>query len=170
MAECDVIAFVFFSSRGRHTRLRTVTGVQTCAFPIFVAGDIDQRLRPCGAAGRNDVGELHRRGHAFFRVVHRRQLVQPLVGHFRYADVHVALSLRRVVNAGHQLKESGFSAGREAYERRAQHESSAYISTLSRPITQVRVAYAASPYSDSDTGDHPTLTRIEATNEGKAKI
>src|ERR1051325_1671827 len=28
----------FFSSRRRHTRLRTVTGVQTCALPISVPG------------------------------------------------------------------------------------------------------------------------------------
>src|ERR1051325_3097151 len=28
----------FFSSRRRHTRLRTVTGVQTCALPISGAG------------------------------------------------------------------------------------------------------------------------------------
>src|ERR1051325_7673472 len=27
--------FFFFSSRRRHTRLRTVTGVQTCALPIY---------------------------------------------------------------------------------------------------------------------------------------
>jgi len=31
--ECVVLLF-FFSSRRRHTRLRTVTGVQTCALPI----------------------------------------------------------------------------------------------------------------------------------------
>src|ERR1051325_11946421 len=29
--------FGFFSSRRRHTRLRTVTGVQTCALPIWEA-------------------------------------------------------------------------------------------------------------------------------------
>src|SRR6184192_1321878 len=30
--------FFFFSSRRRHTRCRLVTGVQTCALPIFEAG------------------------------------------------------------------------------------------------------------------------------------
>src|ERR1051325_11955968 len=42
---CDVtycghsaVFFFFFSSRRRHTRLRTVTGVQTCALPIWVYG------------------------------------------------------------------------------------------------------------------------------------
>jgi len=29
------VLFFFFSSRRRHTRLRTVTGVQTCALPIY---------------------------------------------------------------------------------------------------------------------------------------
>src|SRR3546814_1233838 len=30
-----VVSFVFFSSRRRHTRCALVTGVQTCALPIF---------------------------------------------------------------------------------------------------------------------------------------
>src|SRR3546814_20752918 len=32
------IVFFFFSSRRRHTRCALVTGVQTCALPILVAG------------------------------------------------------------------------------------------------------------------------------------
>ena len=35
--EC-VFFFFFFSSRRRHTRLLTVTGVQTCALPILLGG------------------------------------------------------------------------------------------------------------------------------------
>ena len=36
----------FFSSRRRHTRLLTVTGVQTCALPIyFIKGKFDQYRR-----------------------------------------------------------------------------------------------------------------------------
>ena len=31
-----LVSFFFFSSRRRHTRLLTVTGVQTCALPISV--------------------------------------------------------------------------------------------------------------------------------------
>ena len=31
-----VILIVFFSSRRRHTRYISVTGVQTCALPIFI--------------------------------------------------------------------------------------------------------------------------------------
>src|SRR3546814_5038811 len=31
----DYVCFVFFSSRRRHTRCALVTGVQTCALPIF---------------------------------------------------------------------------------------------------------------------------------------
>src|SRR3546814_5610688 len=32
----------FFSSRRRHTRCALVTGVQTCALPIFTGGDLKQ--------------------------------------------------------------------------------------------------------------------------------
>src|SRR3546814_19214974 len=35
----DEIAFLFFSSRRRHTRCALVTGVQTCALPILFAGE-----------------------------------------------------------------------------------------------------------------------------------
>src|SRR3546814_7141388 len=36
MVFCFVYLFFFFSSRRRHTRCALVTGVQTCALPIFV--------------------------------------------------------------------------------------------------------------------------------------
>src|ERR1051325_6829866 len=35
----EAIMFFFLSSRRRHTRLRTVTGVQTCALPICILRD-----------------------------------------------------------------------------------------------------------------------------------
>src|SRR3546814_10470118 len=34
--------FFFFSSRRRHTRCALVTGVQTCALPIYLLGRIDR--------------------------------------------------------------------------------------------------------------------------------
>src|SRR3546814_1732791 len=34
---CSVLFFFFFSSRRRHTRCALVTGVQTCALPIYAA-------------------------------------------------------------------------------------------------------------------------------------
>src|SRR3546814_10063372 len=42
----DVLVFLcfFFSSRRRHTRCALVTGVQTCALPIFLAPDIRETL------------------------------------------------------------------------------------------------------------------------------
>src|SRR3546814_2321496 len=33
------LSFVFFSSRRRHTRCALVTGVQTCALPIYLSTD-----------------------------------------------------------------------------------------------------------------------------------
>src|SRR3546814_14800522 len=39
-----MFCFFFFSSRRRHTRCALVTGVQTCALPIFADGVVDQSL------------------------------------------------------------------------------------------------------------------------------
>src|SRR3546814_19099471 len=39
-SSCMVLFFFFFSSRRRHTRCALVTGVQTCALPISIAGDL----------------------------------------------------------------------------------------------------------------------------------
>src|SRR3546814_1926756 len=36
------VIFLFFSSRRRHTRCALVTGVQTCALPIWVAVEVEQ--------------------------------------------------------------------------------------------------------------------------------
>src|SRR3546814_8618573 len=46
---CDCfscVCFVFFSSRRRHTRCALVTGVQTCALPIYWGRHIDPRVHP----------------------------------------------------------------------------------------------------------------------------
>ena len=45
----------FFSSRRRHTRYISVTGVQTCALPIFRKGTIANKVVPvlCGSAFKN---------------------------------------------------------------------------------------------------------------------
>src|SRR3546814_1048290 len=42
---CLLIVFFFFSSRRRHTRCALVTGVQTCALPIFELRLLVSRLR-----------------------------------------------------------------------------------------------------------------------------
>src|SRR3546814_1004979 len=53
---CDMIEFVtlvflfFFSSRRRHTRCALVTGVQTCALPIYSFGDGRGGVRRLGLA------------------------------------------------------------------------------------------------------------------------
>src|SRR3546814_3183047 len=47
---CNVFFFFFFSSRRRHTRCALVTGVQTCALPIYRAlGDWQVRRRALAA-------------------------------------------------------------------------------------------------------------------------
>jgi len=42
-----VVGWVFFSSRRRHTRLLTVTGVQTCALPISLWPDLKLLYLKC---------------------------------------------------------------------------------------------------------------------------
>src|SRR3546814_7122112 len=37
----ECFSFFFFSSRRRHTRCALVTGVQTCALPIYLEVDVD---------------------------------------------------------------------------------------------------------------------------------
>src|SRR3546814_1427524 len=54
---CDVVFFFFFfSSRRRHTRCALVTGVQTCALPIYVRAITLARLAPMPAELLWDVG------------------------------------------------------------------------------------------------------------------
>src|SRR3546814_20970952 len=43
--ECCVLVWFFFSSRRRHTRCALVTGVQTCALPIWPTGGRRQPRR-----------------------------------------------------------------------------------------------------------------------------
>src|SRR3546814_14484323 len=55
----ELVFFFFFSSRRRHTRCALVTGVQTCALPIFA------RSKPLGEEGGEamleSAGRLRRR-------------------------------------------------------------------------------------------------------------
>src|SRR3546814_7618249 len=44
----------FFSSRRRHTRGALVTGVQTCALPIYGADDVEPLARAAGAGDDAD--------------------------------------------------------------------------------------------------------------------
>src|SRR3546814_6157496 len=60
-----MILYFFFSSRRRHTRCALVTGVQTCALPIFLGaldGEVEERPGALGS-GRQPMVEmiLHRR-------------------------------------------------------------------------------------------------------------
>src|SRR3546814_14448889 len=48
----------FFSSRRRHTRGALVTGVQTCALPIFARARVQMRLAQLGVCSPQDWLEL----------------------------------------------------------------------------------------------------------------
>src|SRR3546814_13288137 len=56
------VVFFFLSSRRRHTRCALVTGVQTCALPIFAADD--DGLLEFAAVGAGRGGSLAGRRHA----------------------------------------------------------------------------------------------------------
>src|SRR3546814_9709324 len=57
----NVFFFFFFSSRRRHTRCALVTGVQTCALPIFVIVQPETVLR-WHRAGFKAFSGFYRRG------------------------------------------------------------------------------------------------------------
>jgi hypothetical protein len=92
---------------------------------VLVRGDVHERLRAAGCALGGEIGEFNRGRHAFPRVVHRRQAIEPCVGYFRDADRCLALAVRaarRFTRAGHELKQGGFAAGAEANERCPEHQ------------------------------------------------
>src|SRR3546814_9547477 len=52
---CDHCSYLFFfSRRRRHTRCALVTGVQTCALPIYLDDKVGQLLRALSKAGLNE--------------------------------------------------------------------------------------------------------------------
>src|SRR3546814_9551057 len=53
---------VVFSSRRRHTRCALVTGVQTCALPIYADGQIILDFKQAQDSARKWFLELHRNG------------------------------------------------------------------------------------------------------------
>src|SRR3546814_3209079 len=57
-----LLFFFFFSSRRRHTRCALVTGVQTCALPIYVAVAVEPRA--CRRLFVDIVAEGRRDSHA----------------------------------------------------------------------------------------------------------
>src|SRR3546814_10871706 len=61
MSSFLVSSLFFFSSRRRHTRCALVTGVQTCALPIFL-----QRLCRVDQHGGSATNRRGFSGHAFF--------------------------------------------------------------------------------------------------------
>src|SRR3546814_9554523 len=57
------IVFFFFSSRRRHTRCALVTGVQTCALPIYQGENLRRAVAPVGVVSvRSDLSRCLSRG------------------------------------------------------------------------------------------------------------
>src|SRR3546814_11495150 len=80
---CFFCLCVFFSSRRRHTRCALVTGVQTCALPIYsrrVTGAYRFRIRP----GDSTATEIKAR--LYFRDSVGKLGIAPLTSMFLYAS------------------------------------------------------------------------------------
>src|SRR3546814_8155199 len=52
--------FFFFSSRRRHTRCALVTGVQTCALPIYVTPYLREQIAERDLTLPHEVGRIYR--------------------------------------------------------------------------------------------------------------
>src|SRR3546814_8911055 len=86
---CFVFLFVlfFFSSRRRHPRCALVTGVQTCALPIYDAAAVRRHLDRDACLGRGVLGTGEHHLRAGVLVVHAKQAVVRIVGAERQTDV-----------------------------------------------------------------------------------
>src|SRR3546814_10134424 len=71
---CLYVLFFFFSSRRRHTRCALVTGVQTCALPIWDTGSA--AIEACRDREQVDIFMLHPMGRV--SEVQRRQMTTVL--------------------------------------------------------------------------------------------
>src|SRR3546814_1396363 len=70
--KCLLLSF-FFSSRRRHTRCALVTGVQTCALPIYILAEfVEKRVGAFGRVERARDGDL--------LPAHRDRLVEQALG------------------------------------------------------------------------------------------
>ena len=75
------------------------------------AAELIERKRNGEELSAGDVGEFNGRRHVLARIEERGELIQPVVGHTRDADVCLRLAggSRRVARAGHQLEERCFA-------------------------------------------------------------
>src|SRR3546814_10909346 len=81
---CCVVFFFFFSSRRRHTRCALVTGVQTCALPIYIA-KLGGLVRDGVKAGIKEVA-IH---HVADRAIAGRCHPNRHTGHYNLGDWRV---------------------------------------------------------------------------------
>src|SRR3546814_3985686 len=80
----------FFSSRRRHTRCELVTGVQTCALPIWEI--LVVAVEPA------QIGEIDVRGHVGVEL--RRGPIFTIIGHARLAEISESGGAQRLVHLG----------------------------------------------------------------------
>src|SRR3546814_10764711 len=109
-----LFAFLFFSSRRRHTRCALVTGVQTCALPIYHRGQVG----PGDGSGRRGRGGVWR----LFRGVLHGHLSAPGVG--RPLDQRRLQGRKRLaIGERFERELAGFLVGVERHQRSEEHTS-----------------------------------------------
>ena len=88
---------------------------------VSIGADVEQGLG-VSSAGRH-VGKLHGRRYAALRMEERRELVEPVVGNARDADVGFGLAVcpGRLAGAREKLKERGFSRRGESDQAGSKH-------------------------------------------------
>src|SRR3546814_19988384 len=84
-----MLFFFFFSSRRRHTRCALVTGVQTCALPIYLSGEGEAARRAGTGPGRPLPSE-QRRAHGAGELARRRVAE----GHGPICRAHAQLTIQ----------------------------------------------------------------------------
>src|SRR3546814_3923371 len=97
---CVYFVFFFFSSRRRHTRCALVTGIQTCALPIY---PVDAFERPVSRLHRKrypavrGTWRVHLKGDRLARVTRDTERVPAIGGHLQWAAVELcAAACRRL--------------------------------------------------------------------------
>src|SRR3546814_6648364 len=132
----------FFSSRRRHTRCALVTGVQTCALPIYL---VDPDAAPNGRPPRPRSRDRHQ-------------------GAPRSLRRHPRRSGRRGHDGdragGPPAAPAGFDRKGRKLDAMPEKIINLYSDTQTQPSKAMRLAMAEAPVGDEQRGDDPSVNRL----------
>src|SRR3546814_18569809 len=133
LSSAHVLFSLFFSSRRRHTRCALVTGVQTCALPIFLRPPTSRCTAPPRATGaivlpartirRKPSSSAISKAGAAFSSRDRKSVVKG-----KSVSVRVDLGGRRIIKkktrrSHKQRKDKARSMNKEKHEHRRRHQN-----------------------------------------------